>query len=145
MKAITIDELHRIWLPIITLSWVTPEFGPSTLQWQNAKPAIPLKRWCVKQTYVKWIDWLRHSTSPGQRGCYQHCWHPSNFQPRTVRPSWKAWPDDIQPGHPAGAPYRCRPRSHRGPASKEWSRRRRAALFQASHAAATHGAAPAST
>ena len=73
MKAITIDELHRIWLPIITLSWVTPEFGPSTLQWQNAKPAIPLKRWCVKQTCVKWIDWLRHSTSPGQRGCYQHC------------------------------------------------------------------------
>ena len=44
MNAITIDELHRIWLPIITLSWVTPEFGPSTLQWQNAKPAIPLKR-----------------------------------------------------------------------------------------------------
>ena len=58
-------------------------------------------------------------------------------------------PDGFQPGfaaagHPAGAPNRCRPRSHRGRASKEWSRWRRAALFQASLAAATHGAAPAS-
>ena len=40
MKAITVDELHRIWLPIITLSWVTPEFGPSTLQWQNANSGV---------------------------------------------------------------------------------------------------------
>jgi len=40
MKAITIDELHRIWLPIITLSWVTPEFEPTTLQWQNANSGV---------------------------------------------------------------------------------------------------------
>ena len=40
MKAITVDELHRIWLPIITLSWVTPEFGPSTLQWLNANSGV---------------------------------------------------------------------------------------------------------
>ena len=55
-------------------------------------------------------------------------------------------PDDFQPGfaaagHPAGAPYRRRPRRHRGRAAKEQSTRR-AALFQSSRA--SPGAAPAS-
>ena len=55
-------------------------------------------------------------------------------------------PDDIKPGlavagHPAGAPYRRRPRCHRGRAAKERSTRR-AASFQASRA--SPGAVPAS-
>ena len=123
MKAITVDELHRIWLPIITLSWVTPEFGPSTLQWQNANSGV-----CQAGNPAQT---LMHETNMIET--FHKSWSEkmlpallASLQLSTKLELQFGRPDDFQPGfaaagHPAGAPYRCRPRSPQGPASKEWS------------------------
>ena len=127
------------------------ELGPSSLQWQNANsgvcqagnPAQTLmhetnmietfhKSWSEKMLPAL-LESLQLSTKDGKAKLELQFGRPDDFQPGFAAA-----------GHPAGAPNRCQPRSPQGPASKEWSRRRRAALFQASRAAATHGAAPAS-
>ena len=83
----------------------------------------------------------RDSTSPGQRRCCQHCWHPCNFQPRTARPSWNSNLEGLTKSSQVSLQQVILLVHHTGlvviKGRHRKSGRRRAALFQATRGAAT--------